>query len=63
MLPNITIGYPVIRHQVGGQRAAFLLGVLVNRPGSATGGSADIAAEAVIEEGHDLQLVMWVGPS
>ena len=61
MLSNITIGYPVIRHQVGGQRAAFLPDVLVNRPGSATGGSAGIAAEAVIEEGHDLQLFMGEG--
>ena len=57
----LTIGYPVIRYQVGGLRAAFLPGALVNLPRSATGRSADIAAEAVIEEGHDLQLFMWEG--
>ena len=49
------------RRTKGGQRAVSLTGALVNRPGSATGGSADIAVEAVIEEGHDLQLFMWEG--
>ena len=61
MLPNTTIGYPVIRYQVGGLRAVFLTGALVNRPGAATGGPAGTAAEAVIEEGHDLQLFMLEG--